>query len=501
MSWRQIFGNVAWATMLRMGIAAMGFAQFWFLSHRLDAQGLGGFSLLMGLFVMLQSLPLLGLNVPLIRSVAADPSILGEQLTNSLAFAMPGAITLAIGLGAYGAWARPDLVLPFALLGLCMLPTAWTLVAESSLVGLEALHGLAIINLVEATWRVLGSWWAVDAGWGLSGVMGTVLLGRLATAMAYLRHPRLPSPRWRRLSASVQARYRSEVPTYFTLTVVTAISSRLDTVLLSHLKGLSELATYASAARLYEASLMVSTIAVIVVFPRLSRLFADDPQAFRRMLDRCLRWALLAGLPLVLCGMVVAPVLVRLVYAPALWGAAPVLQCLLIAAWMMALDQLLSSTMMATQSQREDLSAMLVGTAAAAVLITALTYAFGLTGAAAGLTAALVLRVCLRLRWAEHALPLPGLQAYALRALLAALGAVAMFGWIQREAAVAIVGPVSAAQLITVWQHTDWLRLVWAGLGGLVTYACLSVLLGAWSDGHRNDWRSLKGAIAARRQP
>ena len=504
MNWRRVFGNLAWVTMLRIGMAAMGFAQFWLLSHRLDANGLGGFSLLMGLFVMLQALPLLGLNTPLIRSVAAQPTVLGVELVNALTFGLPGAAVLGLGLGAYGAWARPDLLLPFVLLGLCMLPTAWTLVAECSLIGLEALQGIAIVNLVEATWRVAGAWWSMNAGWGLTGVMATVLLGRLATALAYACHPRLPKLRWQQVSAAVQARYRREVPTYLGLTVVTALGSRLDTVLLSYLKGLSELATYASAARLYEASLMLSTIAVIIVFPRLSRLFAQDPQAFRHLFDRCLRWALLAGLPLVLVGMAVAPVLVRIVYVPSLWGAAPVLQCLLIAAWLMALDQLLSSTMMATQSQGADLSAMVVGTVAAVVLISVFSHSFGLTGAAAGLTSALALRVYRRLRWAEAALPLPGLQAYAWRAFRAAGGAIAIFAWVQGDAATAtataVMAEVPVHRLSAAWHNTSLSRLSLACVAAWASYACLAWLLGAWSPGHRDDWRRLQDAVRARRR-
>jgi O-antigen/teichoic acid export membrane protein len=500
MSWRRVIGNLAWVTMLRIGMAAMGFAQFWLLSHRLDAKGLGGFSLLMGLFVMLQSLPLLGLNTPLVRRVAAEPSALGVEITNSLAFGLPIAALLAMGLSGYGAWARPDLLVPFTLLGLCMLPTAWTLVAECGLMGLEALQGVAMINLAEATWRALGAWWSMESGWGLAGVMGTILVGRLATALAYACHPRLPAPRWRNVSSTVQARYRQEMPTYLGLSVIAALSSRLDTVLLSHLKGLSELGIYASAARLYEASLMLSTIANIVVFPRLSQLYATNPQAFRHLLDRCLRWTMLAGLPMVLCGMAVAPVLIRVVYIPSLWGAAPVLQCLFIATWLMALDQLLSSTMIATQSQRHDLSAMVLGTLATVVLIALFSHGFGLTGAAAGLTTALALRVWRRLRWADQSLPLPGLQAYALRALLAALGAIALFCWAQGDAATAIAGGGHLHPLPTGWQSTDVLRLALAGLVGVSAHAGLALLLNAWSEGHRDDWRRLQSALLTRKQ-
>ena len=95
-------------------------------------------------------------------------------------------------------------------------------------------------------------------------------------------------------------------------------------------------------------------------------------------LERCLRWALLLGLPLVLLGMALAPWLVRHVYAPALWPAAPLLQLLLIATWLMALDQLLSSTMLAAQAQRQDLVAMSLGLLALLALLVGLNQVWGL---------------------------------------------------------------------------------------------------------------------------
>jgi hypothetical protein len=47
---------------LRLAMAALNFALFWLLAHRLDTAELGGFSVLMNLFLMVQLLPLLGLS-------------------------------------------------------------------------------------------------------------------------------------------------------------------------------------------------------------------------------------------------------------------------------------------------------------------------------------------------------------------------------------------------------------------------------------------------------
>ena len=145
MSRAKMLGNIASVTALRIGMAALGFGLFWLLSHRLPTAELGGYSVLMNTFFMVQALPLLGLNARLIRHIAAQPASLAMELSNSLIFALPGAALIAVGLSTYG-WTLEgsSLFLPYMLLGLAMLPTAWILVAESALVGREAVPSVCL---------------------------------------------------------------------------------------------------------------------------------------------------------------------------------------------------------------------------------------------------------------------------------------------------------------------------------------------------------------------
>ena len=477
MNWRQLIHNLASVTVMRIGMAALGFGQFWLLSHRLPAEQLGEFSLLMNTFFLLQALPLLGLNSLLTRSVAASPEDTAVQISNSLAFALPCASLMALLLAVYGqVQSVPGLSLPHLLLGLAMLPTAWTLVAESALVGREALQGIAHVSLAEATARLLGTWVAVNQGWGLPGVFAFFLLGRLGAAAAYLMHPGLPRPSWPLVQGAMLRGYVAEVPTYLGLTLCVAAASRIDVIVLSRLMSLKDVGIYAAASRLYEASLMVSTIAVIVVFPMLSRLFATDRAAFLALLERCLRWGLLLGMPPVLVGMALAPWLVQHVYASALWGAAPVLQLLLLAAWLMALDQLLSTTMMAAQAQRQDLLSMALGLGALVALLVTLTPSFQLPGASLAVVLALALRVGWRLAWAQKQLPLPGLLGHALRAALAAAAGLGTFIGLARHG------------------------MPTALMGGWLAHALVAWGIGAWGPTHRADWQHLSQAWLTRRR-
>jgi len=346
-------------------------------------------------------------------------------------------------------------------------------VAESALIGREQLPVLTTVNLLENAWRLAGAALALWLGWGLAGVFAFFLAGRVLAALAYALKGGLPTPRSSHLRQADLARYLSLVPTYLGIGLVSAACSRLDVLLLSKLGALEDVAIYAAAAKLYEASLMVSTMSLMIVYPVLARLFASDQVAFAKVLARSLRWALLAA-PLVLLGMALAPMLVHLLYAPHLWGCAPVLQALLLGSWLMAIDQLLSSTMLAAHEQRQDLRAMVIGLATLSTALVLLSPVLGPVGAAWAVVAGLALRVLWRLRWAQGALKVAGLLGQAARAYLSTALAVGCFLTLSHSGA--LPGPASAWQVCV------------ACLLACGVHALAAVLTGAFGAEHRKDW-------------
>lgn len=472
MNWRALLGKLASVTVLRLGVAACGFGLFWLLSHHLSSTELGGFSVLMNAFLLLQGLPLLGLGVHVIREVAANADRTEREIGHATFFAMPVSALLCIGLLIH-AWLFADTALrwPLVLLGVSMLPSAWVLVCESVLIGQQKLQALTTITLLESTWRVLGAAASVWQGWGLTGVFLFFLVGRLIAAGAYARHAGLPSPKWSSVTADGLLAYLKLAPTYLTIALVTAVCSRIDMIALSQVRRLDEVGVYAAAAKLYEASLMVSTMALMIVYPMLSRLYASDQAAFWSALVRCLRWALLMGAPLVLLGMAASPLLVHALYAPYLWSATPVLQALLIAAWLMAMDQLLSATMLAAQAQQHDLRAMVIGLLTLLALLWPLSHQLGAVGTAWAVVAALAVRVVARLVWIQTNSRDAQLVRLSLRAGLATAASIAMFLFVS-----------SRLESMPRWQHLLALVAAWA------THVVASVLVGAFSAQHRADW-------------
>lgn len=424
---RPLIGNFLSMASLRVGSAAVTFALFWYLSHHLSASDLGGFSLLMNAFFMVQALPLLGMAMPLMRRVAARPADVCAETSSSLCFALPVAALIGGGLAIAGHWyAAEGLVWPFALVGLSIVPTAWTLVAESVLVGREQMYGIAYVNILETVGRLVGAIAVVKLGFGLTGVFLVFVCLRFAAALAYLLNPQVPALRWHFVQRQHLAAYRREFPTYLSIAVVTALCTRSDLFVVSKLLSLKDAGIYAAASRLSDAALMVPTMAAIVVFPTQSRLFESDPLAFCQLLERAVRWCLIGGFALALLVVTLSPLITGLIYAPRLAApAAPILELLILGSTLMVIDQILSTTMMAARAQHADLRSMSVGLVVLIALMFTCIHFFGLMGAGMAPPAALLLRILYRLSWAQRVLQRPVL-VMAVRVLIAAGGAVAV---------------------------------------------------------------------------
>ncbi len=436
----------------RIGMAVLNYGLFWMLSHRLGTSALGGYSLLMNVFYMSSMMPLLGLSTALARRAATEREHVGRELSNALVFAAPVAVVItlligSVGPASYGAALRT----PFLLLALSLLPTAWSLVSESTLLGLERVADIARVQFAEALLRTGLAVLAVSLGYGLSGVFAVFLALRCAVAIAYRFHPLLPRFDRREVSRALQRRNWREVPVFLGIGLLAAVSSRIDIVALSRMSGLHEAGVYAAASRLYDASLMLPTIAALSVMPTLARLFASDRAYFRSVLVLAMRLSLGAGFVVALAVAALAQPLMQLLYRPEMAPAAPVLRWLIFCAVLMTLDQILSSTMMAAKAQAHDLGALTLSVALLVVGMIVLVPRLGATGAAMAVTLAICGRVAYRVRWVVRLLELKHVAHDLGRVLLsAAVGVAVLVATLPVGALAAFAGSLSAYLLVLV---------------------------------------------------
>ena len=436
----------------RIGMAVLNYGLFWMLSHRLGTSALGGYSLLTNVFYMSALMPLLGLSTALTRRAATEREHVGREMSNALVFAAPVAVVITLLIGTLGpASYGAELRTPFLLLALSLLPTAWSLVSESTLLGLERVADIARVQFAETILRTGFALLAVSLGYGLTGVFAVFLALRCAVALAYRFHPSLPRFDRREVSRALQRRNWREVPVFLGIGLLAALSQRVDIVALSRMAGLHEAGVYAAASRLYDASLMLPTIAALSVMPTLARLFASDRVYFRSVLVLAMRLSLGAGFAIALAVAALAGPLIALLYKPEMASATPVLRWLIFCAVLVTLDQILSSTMMAAKAQAHDLGALAISVAVLVGAMLLLVPRLGATGAAMAVALALACRVGYRVRWVARLLELQHLARDLSRVLVAAaVGVAALVVALPVGAFAALAGALAAYLLVLI---------------------------------------------------
>ncbi|TDM04860.1 MAG: hypothetical protein C4K60_20660 [Ideonella sp. MAG2] len=261
------------AVFLRLVMAVVNFGQFWVFTRLLAADELGGYSLILGVMMMLHAMPLLGLSVPLIRRVATDPDKASIEVSNALALSVPMALVIALGVFLYGVTKfQPALHGPMACLALTMIPVAWILVAECALLGKERMDVITKVQGLEAVGRLVFGVLAIQLGYGLQGIFVCILVLRTLVALYYKVSSLVPEVRWSWVSRPVQRRNLGEIPTFIGIVVLAALVVRVDVLVLEHTRDLTEVALLAAGARLYEAALMVPTMAAQALMPTLARI-------------------------------------------------------------------------------------------------------------------------------------------------------------------------------------------------------------------------------------
>ena len=405
--------NLASMSAMRVGSAMISFLLFWFLARRGDPAFVGAYAFLLGVYAFLQQLPLLGLHLAAIRDVAADSAAVPAVATNLGTLALVNGVLLGVACAIVGHVYYPEnMSVSFMLLGVSMLPTAWTNIAEAILIGRQSMRAVAIVNLAEAVIRALLSIAAVSRGGALTPLFAVFLAGRLGAASAYLLMPHLPRWRYRLLDWTRLRRHLAECPTFFSIMVLSAALGRLDLLFLSKLASFSEVGVYSVAAKIYEAALMAPSVIASVLFPAFSQALNESRRSLEIMLRTSVAWVFSLALPCVIAAAILSKPLILAVFGPKYADSARVLQILIGAVVMVALNQLLTLALLADRQQRFDLYALIISAICSIGLLATLVPHRGIDGAAWAVLATMGLQLLVRYSFVRYRLKMrPGFHA------------------------------------------------------------------------------------------
>lgn len=419
---------------------------------------LGQYALVMTFYFVMQMLPLLGLTTFVLREVGRDPRAAGRYLSTIGALSLAGcAATDAATFAIVGVIGYPAVVKEaIAIVGVLIFPGILLFIAEIVFMSVHRARPIAWVAAVENAVRVALSiaWLVVDGG--LLGLFWVFLATRVAALAAYLVWLRRMKvvERWEPVDLALLRRTVRLLPSFFVGTVLLAVFSRVDFLVLSLFEAVESIGYYAVAYRPFEIGIMLLTALLMAFFPGFARAYSRTPQRFAaRARNTILGFAAVLAAAGV-AGVLVAHDYVYLLFSKQYPRPVALAQIYMAGLVLAGLDFVFGALLHASDRQQADARAMLLGGMAQIALLAVLVPPLGLYGAAAAKLCATLVQAATKFVFLRRAFGPIVSVSDAARALavggLLALGALAMLEaswplrWLAALVLAFVVLPLSA---------------------------------------------------------
>ncbi len=324
----------------------------------------------------------MGLTVPMIRRIASrdrDPgALIGEVLGVKFFLSLPALAGFFVAAGWMG------VSIPVTLLfAAAMVLEVLNVSLARSYEGVEQVHSIAIVLILERVTLLAGGCFAVARGWGLTGLgMAFVVAYILSFFTALLLWRRQGSPVFVAISWERAKTLLREALPFVGAAVFSIIYTRIDVILLTAWKPPGEVGMYTAAFRVTEAELFVPTAIVAAMFPALTRTFRDDFKGFAILLRRSVVVVALVGVVVGGVTWLVADLAIRVLYGQAYTPAGAALRIL---SWMVPLyyvNHLAGSALIAMRREHFSTLTLAVGAVSGIGLNLLLVKDYGQLGSA-----------------------------------------------------------------------------------------------------------------------
>jgi len=350
-----------------------GFFQLVILAHSLSKQGLGDYALCFALAMLLASFSALGIAAAVVRESAKD----SKQGSKFVLAGFPTRLTaslvaMCIGIGmAIGLPWRSELRYTAIIFSVTSVAISLAQLNEHLLILQERAAAATLCQVISRVVELALIAAVILSGFGVVAVSLCVMGARvgLCVVTARLVIRRIPAPR--RL-----------------FVVLSSIYYRLDTVMLSALKGNVEVATYAIAISLVKIAAMFHNPLNKALFPFLTREHAKDPTTLVKAHNTSIKVLTAISLPGAVLGTVLAPVLIPAVYGAGYWGAAGGTQVLVWSLPVLYISMFTMTVLLVGGQQKLLPLSVLAGATANCILNWLFIPGYGYLGAAVATTAA-----------------------------------------------------------------------------------------------------------------
>jgi O-antigen/teichoic acid export membrane protein len=425
---------------------AIGFVITVYLARMLSPAGFGVFGIGLAVLGHLQLIANPGIQLIETRNVAAESGSMSVRIGGVLAVRITIATVLALlaGILLPHVVSSPELASCILLSLLSLFPMAlfvdWVLQGKEDFIPLSAArvagyaaYAIGVFVLVRTSADVLYAPTAFFVG---NLVTAIALLGGLAARYGVPRIVWSPAL-WRSI---LVANAPTGAAVYFGQLVF-----NLPPLVVGFFLGTHDAGLYGAATKLIFLLLMGDRILNAVLLPALTRMLAERAGDVPLILTLIMKLIWLVGVPAALCGVLLAPAAIDIVFGGDYVGAAAVTQVLFLYVGLTLLNSIAVCTIVATKNEGAYARRMIAGSAVLAIAVIVLTPFFGVVGTAVGATVGEGVTLALMAKKARSFQPLVG-SGITRRGMIVLLP-VLLTGWLVRPLPVVLAVVV----LLGVW--------------------------------------------------
>lgn len=272
---KAILKQTSWLVLAQVLTRAVGFFYTIFLANSLGVSDFGVFTVGFAYFAIVSSIADFGFNRYLIREVAREESKSADLISNIVMMRLTSAAVFFAIFSAVLYFFDPDSfrVSIILLSTLAILPQSVAITLDGIFVGLRKLEVSSFALFTAGISTVGAGFILVSNGFGVIGAANALLLGQLMYVvilliMIYKNRISILS----KVSFSTMKKIVVGSLPYGLLGVLGLVYFRIDTILLSYLRGSFETGIYGASYRFLEAANFVPASLFAALFPVFSKL-------------------------------------------------------------------------------------------------------------------------------------------------------------------------------------------------------------------------------------
>jgi O-antigen/teichoic acid export membrane protein len=328
------------------------------ISRYLGVEGLGQYSLIQSYLSLFGTLASLGLTTLIVREVSRRPDEIHVFLFNATLFGLVSSlISITVMDTIVASMGYPQVVVSACIVASVSLIMSTTIsYLEGVLRSSERSEYIALAYLVETVLKVAICVLLLLLGYGIIALfvvfVGTRFVALLFMFRSYVRTSGKPVLRLRR---DIWLQLTREAVTFASIAIFSGIHLGIDQIILSKLKTLESVGIYSAADRLMQICKALPLAFAAAVLPFLTREHASGAERLPALAGSCLRYVLMAMLPIAVGTAILADEIVSLIYGTKFFSAGSVLRLHIFSILPMGTVFILAEVLIVTDNQKVDL--------------------------------------------------------------------------------------------------------------------------------------------------